>query len=277
MDPGGIRGYSTSYGLTFNIPSNGSPPLFASGVIQDAQIINTTLLSSSFQTSSALPWVEITENGVAYREASGKDIYGAGLLYGSGLYGTGVSASLFDPSSPILAIQQERAYADIRFFNRTTPPSGASIVGDMIFLNNNLSVCTTPGTPGTYASITPLNGTTNYLPVYTSSAQLGTSTLYQNGSNLGVGKTNAATALDVNGTTTSTLFQGNFTGPVGINTNSPQGALDVTSTVSAFLPPRMTTTQRNAIIAPVEGSIVYDLTVHDLYVYDGSAWQSVTL
>jgi hypothetical protein len=44
---------------------------------------------------------------------------------------------------------------------------------------------------------------------------------------------------------------------VGIGTNTPKAALDVTSTTNGLLPPRMTYAQRNAIVNPVAGLIVY--------------------
>jgi len=58
--------------------------------------------------------------------------------------------------------------------------------------------------------------------------------------------------------------------------NGSKLALDVTSTTRAFAPPRMTTTQKNAISSPVEGSIVYDLTLHKLCVFTGSVWETIT-
>ena len=68
------------------------------------------------------------------------------------------------------------------------------------------------------------------------------------------------------------------TGNVGIGTASPAGILDVTSTTSAFLPPRMTTTQKNAISPVVDGMVVYDTTLHKLCVYSTgtSTWQTIT-
>ena len=70
----------------------------------------------------------------------------------------------------------------------------------------------------------------------------------------------------------------NASGNVGIGTSSPAGILDVTSTTSAFLPPRMTTTQKNAIGSPQDGMVVYDTTLHKLSVYStgSSTWQTVT-
>ena len=50
--------------------------------------------------------------------------------------------------------------------------------------------------------------------------------------------------------------------------------LDVSSTTKGFLPPRMTTTQRTAIVSPAAGLIVYDTTTNKSYTYDGTAWQA---
>ena len=64
------------------------------------------------------------------------------------------------------------------------------------------------------------------------------------------------------------------TGQIGINVTTPavSAALDVTSTTTGFLKPRMTTTQKNAITSPAEGLTVYDLTLHQMSYYNGTAW-----
>lgn len=65
-------------------------------------------------------------------------------------------------------------------------------------------------------------------------------------------------------------------GSFGIGTTSPVASakVEIVSTTQGLLPPRMTTTQREAISTPAEGLLVYDLTLHKLYCYDGSAWQA---
>jgi hypothetical protein len=50
--------------------------------------------------------------------------------------------------------------------------------------------------------------------------------------------------------------------------------LDVSSTTKGFLPPRMTTTQRDAIATPASGLQVYDSTVNRASVYS-TAWENV--
>ncbi|MBI4612995.1 MAG: hypothetical protein HY720_05240 [Planctomycetes bacterium] len=65
---------------------------------------------------------------------------------------------------------------------------------------------------------------------------------------------------------------------VGIGTAAPDGsaALEIVSTTRAFLPPRMTQGQRDSIVAPKRGMIVYDTTSDELNVYDGANWVALT-
>ncbi|WP_288446200.1 hypothetical protein [uncultured Chryseobacterium sp.] len=49
-------------------------------------------------------------------------------------------------------------------------------------------------------------------------------------------------------------------GGIGINTSSPQGALDVVSSTGSFIPPRMTTPQRDALVSPPAGAVIYNTT-----------------
>jgi hypothetical protein len=50
--------------------------------------------------------------------------------------------------------------------------------------------------------------------------------------------------------------------------------LDVQSTTKGFLPPRMTTTQRDAIVTPATGLRIYNTTTNTNDTYNGTAWQS---
>lgn len=67
-------------------------------------------------------------------------------------------------------------------------------------------------------------------------------------------------------------------GSLAVGTTSPNAnaILDVSSTTKAFLPPRMTTTQKNAIASPVAGMVVYDTTVNTLSLYNGTSWTLAT-
>jgi len=47
------------------------------------------------------------------------------------------------------------------------------------------------------------------------------------------------------------------------------------STTKGFLPPRMTTTEKNAIATPAAGLVVYDSTTNKLCCYNGSTWNDL--
>jgi hypothetical protein len=87
-------------------------------------------------------------------------------------------------------------------------------------------------------------GTANYVARWTSSSQIGTGVLYDNGTNVGVG-TSAPHASSI---------------------------MDLTSIRQGFLPPRMTNTEMTSIGSPAAGLVVYDTTNNKLTVYNGSSW-----
>ena len=64
---------------------------------------------------------------------------------------------------------------------------------------------------------------------------------------------------------------------VNIDGSAPDNSamLDVKSTAKGFLPPRMTTAQRNAIASPAEGLIISNTDEKALNVYNGMAWKSM--
>ena len=84
------------------------------------------------------------------------------------------------------------------------------------------------------------------------------------------------------GTTTNGAFAERMrvldTGSVAIGNTAPSAAakLQIDSETQGFLPPRMSTTQRNAISTPPEGLVIFNLTTHKLNFYNGTAWEAVT-
>jgi hypothetical protein len=56
---------------------------------------------------------------------------------------------------------------------------------------------------------------------------------------------------------------------------SASARLQVDSTTQGFLPPRMTTTQKNAIATPATGLVLYDTTTNKLCCYNGSTWNDL--
>jgi hypothetical protein len=73
---------------------------------------------------------------------------------------------------------------------------------------------------------------------------------------------------------TKTLWVNGSLG-VGVLGNNASARLQVDSTTQGFLPPRMTTTQKNAIASPAAGLVVYDSTTNKLQCYNGSTWNDL--
>ncbi len=59
---------------------------------------------------------------------------------------------------------------------------------------------------------------------------------------------------------------------IGIATPAASAILDVTATDKGILFPRMTSTERTAIVSPSKGLHVFDNTTNSLWVFDGANW-----
>lgn len=80
---------------------------------------------------------------------------------------------------------------------------------------------------------------------------------------------NAKVAADntmVLGNTSTTVVMGGSSG----NANA---IMDLQSTSKAFMPPRMTAAQKNAVGSPTAGMVLFDSDLGRLCVYNGSAWE----
>jgi hypothetical protein len=51
--------------------------------------------------------------------------------------------------------------------------------------------------------------------------------------------------------------------------------LDMSSTTKWFLPPRMTTTQRDWITTPAEWLVIHNTTTKELNIYNGTSWSAI--
>ena len=73
------------------------------------------------------------------------------------------------------------------------------------------------------------------------------------------------------------FFITNIFAQVGISTTSitpnSSSILELRSSTLGFLPPRMTTTERDAIASPANGLVIYNTTTSLLNFYNGTSWQ----
>ncbi|MDB5284669.1 MAG: hypothetical protein JWO06_3744 [Bacteroidota bacterium] len=89
-------------------------------------------------------------------------------------------------------------------------------------------------------------GAANYVPKYTLTGVLGSSSIYDNGTS------------------------------VGVATNTPDNSarLDVSSSTQGFLPPRLTQAQVSSIATPATGLMLYNTTINKPQYYDGTGWKN---
>jgi hypothetical protein len=93
------------------------------------------------------------------------------------------------------------------------------------------------------------------------------------------GGTNTVVGLRINPTLNSLTGTTHYAiqttmGGVLINSTSPNATavLQADSTTQGFLPPRMTTTEKNAIATPATGLQIYDNVLNRPCFYDGATW-----
>jgi len=95
------------------------------------------------------------------------------------------------------------------------------------------------------------------------------------GSNDGfaIGGTEGNSILELKGSNNVAYFTGNVA--IGGSENTA-AALTVNSITQGFLPPSMTTTQKNNIESPTAGLMVYDNTLNKLSLFTGSVWETIS-
>lgn len=145
-------------------------------------------------------------------------------------------------------------------------PSVALDVNGSAYIRSTLSLNQISGYSNAYVETSTLR------PVTNKGSSLGDSTKYYNAVNTNTINLNSTASLD--GTNAGVIA---VTGRVGIGTSVPNAnaILDIDSTTKAFMPPRMTTTQRDAIPTPTEGMVIYNLTTHVLNFHNGTEWGAV--
>jgi hypothetical protein len=141
-----------------------------------------------------------------------------------------------------------------------TISSSDSILGAIQKLNGNVSGMTAGNLTGAVTS----TGLATVLGSFSSSNLL-TALTDETGTGAAVFATTPALVTPILGAATGTSLVLGGT----INANA---VLDAQSTTKAFMPPRMTTTQKNAIASPTAGMVVYDSTLNSMSYYDGTAW-----
>jgi len=94
----------------------------------------------------------------------------------------------------------------------------------------------------------------------------------QTGGNLAI---TDGSSFDISGGGNIFVTGGQLQASTSTFSSNPSALCQLDSTTQGFLPPRMTTTQRNAISSPATGLVVYNTTLNETDVYNGTSWVSI--
>jgi Fibrobacter succinogenes major domain (Fib_succ_major) len=148
------------------------------------------------------------------------------------------------------------------FIKTETDPLGGtaySIVGTSQLMSVPYALFSANGTPGPVGptGLTGATGATGATGLLSSGTAAG-NTAYWNGSNWILNGAN---------------FYNNGSN-IGIGTTTPNASAiaEMNSSTQGFLPPRMTTVQRDAILSPAAGLTIYNTTVNCLQWWNGTIW-----
>ncbi|MBI2884970.1 MAG: hypothetical protein HYY15_02230 [Candidatus Omnitrophica bacterium] len=163
--------------------------------------------------------------------------------------------------SPRGVYKELRTSGDVAIGTTSSPAARLQVIGDL----NNPAVYVVGGGGTTTLRIddAPSGDTSPFLIDSNGNVAIGTTdpggyALRVQGNTLRVGTSDTSTLIFLNG-------------QVGIGTTNPTAALDIRSTNSGFLPPRLLP---SAVTSPVEGMVIYNTDSNQLEVYDGTSWKS---
>jgi len=169
---------------------------------------------------------------------------------------TALMASMHDGSIPIVLGNGLVLLAT----GHSYPPVSTTELYDPIAVS--WSITTSPNTPRVYAAFIRLSSNIVLMAAGDNafSSDLVTAELFNYGGVI------MGTLYSVDGTTGNIVTAGSITAAGGITSNT---------TTSGFLLPRLTTTQRNAIVSPTTGLEIFNTTTNEIEFYNGTIWTAV--
>ncbi len=251
-----------------------------------------TISSSNSAGNNLGPWISL--NGPAYLNPTAGN---SGMFSIAGQYQASSGTAIFNHLNLAPTINNTATYTGtIRgiYYNPiltsltgTTHRAIETVTGDVVL--NSTSGNTLIGTSTNAGYKLDVNGTARVSGVVTGTSFTATS----NGDSFKVGSFNVidyGNGCRINyasGAQKVTIYSNasgggmilHNSGNVSIGSTATEvtsAIFNVPSTTKGFLPPRMTTTEKNAIATPAVGLIIFDVTLNKLCVRGVSAWETIT-
>ncbi len=242
---------------------------------------------NTFNTKqSALTFGNLTSGDITVSGGTGKVIgTGTGLTINKGSL-TSPDMTITGGSSPVLG---SGTALTIKKGNLTESGSSVLILtgGSRSTVKNNTSINVKPASSGQSGYVGHGDWSTFNDKISSQWTANGLN-LYYNSGNAGIGTSDPQNNMDIAGNALiGATYSGSSAAPAngllvegraGIGTSAPasSASLDVTSTNTGVLLPRMTGSQRDLIVSPAVGLIIYNTDDKALNVYGGTAWKSMT-
>jgi hypothetical protein len=281
---------SVSGQLTSTV-ATGTAPLV---VTSTTAVANLSIGGNAATATTATTATNATNTGITDDEATAFAVYPTFVTGNTGNLPQKVTSTKlsFVPSTGVLsATSFAGSGAALTGVVATT---NANLTGPITSIGNATSIASQTGTGSTFvmdtsptlvtptigvATATSVNKVTITAPTTSATLTIANGKTLTSNNSLTLAGTDATTMTfpTTDATIARTDAAQTFTGTqtfVGTVTGTPtsSAALDVTSTSQGFLPPRMTTSQRDAISSPVEGLTIWNKTNKQLEVYDGTYW-----
>ena len=235
-----------------------SPDLTNYVTTNTAQTITASKTFSDTTTFSK----DLTVNGLTFGRGSGNDSTNTAIGY---LALPSNSTGSFNTASGGAAL-----------YSNTTGDGNTAIGGEALGLNTTGSSNTAIGSGALSTNSTgDFNTAIGYLAnvvsdSLTNATAIGNGAIASASNTIQLGNT-AVTAVKTSGAITAggKIIAG------ASSASSTSAVMEANSTTQGFLPPRLTTTQRDSIASPVAGLTIWNTTNTQLEVYDGSYWKNM--
>jgi hypothetical protein len=243
----------------YNVAASEKWRITSAGILQSnlAQTIQTSTGNLTLATAGGNGNIVLSPNGVGAVGIGNAAFAGFNLYVGKSFANAGTYTSIAQQGVVASTVTNEA-----RSFDSFAQTAAASFT-----LPSYVHYRTQQATLGAGSAIT------NQYGFWTDASLIGATNNYGFFGNIaaGAGRWN----LYMNGTANNYLA-GKLL--IGSTTDVPSASVAITSTTQGFLPPRMTSTQRDAIASPATGLVVYQTDgVEGLYVRTSTAWRALAM